>query len=437
MTMTEKRPPAVINGARRLATMLAGAALICAGAMAAGPAALASQRPAWLAAPAAASGIGGTSNLRGVYCTSASSCWAVGSYEVNGGFRNETLRLRNGVWKLVTAPNPGGLAIGATNQLIAVRCTAPTNCWAVGFYTKHEIDLIEALRWNGTKWSLVATPDPGGKLTNDFNQLVDVSCSSASNCWAAGNYGRFSSTSSETLNLALHWNGTSWSQVTTPNPAHVGNGKQNQLAGIRCTSTTSCWAVGDYGKIYPSTQLSNEVLHWNGKKWSQASVPNPAGTMTGAQNVLNGLSCTSASNCWAAGAATTTTATTLNELLRWNGMKWSKTTVPDPDGSTGDSSNVLDAISCSAASNCLATGDLGTIVGTGYVTNQALFWNGHLWSDTATPNPGGTADGDFSELRGVRCQSATACFAVGHFTRSGHDDRQQILFWNGKKWQTT
>lgn len=41
-----------------------------------------------------------------------------------------------------------------------------------------------------------------------------------------------------THNLALHWNGSSWSRATTP------GGNDYSLADVACPSSSSCWAVG-------------------------------------------------------------------------------------------------------------------------------------------------------------------------------------------------
>ncbi|HET7243517.1 MAG TPA: hypothetical protein VFJ07_01680 [Streptosporangiaceae bacterium] len=43
-----------------------------------------------------------------------------------------------------------------------------------------EVDLNEVLRWNGTKWSVVPTPAPGGSLSSDINELFEVGCTPAS-----------------------------------------------------------------------------------------------------------------------------------------------------------------------------------------------------------------------------------------------------------------
>jgi hypothetical protein len=41
--------------------------------------------------------------------------------------------------------------------------------------------------------------------------------------------------------LVLHWNGSAWQQVKTPNP-----GSGSSLAGIGATSADNIWAVGSF-----------------------------------------------------------------------------------------------------------------------------------------------------------------------------------------------
>jgi hypothetical protein len=59
----------------------------------------------------------------------------------------------------------------------------------------------------------VATPNPGGstkQLDNGpLNELDGVACGSPDSCWAVGNYWDYSSETR--LSIALHWNGTTWS----------------------------------------------------------------------------------------------------------------------------------------------------------------------------------------------------------------------------------
>jgi hypothetical protein len=50
--------------------------------------------------------------------------------------------------------------------------------------------------------------------------------------------------------------------------------------------------------------ILNQAPHWNGRKWSRSKVPNPDGTMTGATQNLTSISCH-------------------DMILHWNGTKWS------------------------------------------------------------------------------------------------------------------
>lgn len=52
---------------------------------------------------------------------------------------------------------------GSGSQLRAVTCTSASNCWAVGDYGNGPLDASEALHWDGTAWTLVSTPQPGGR----------------------------------------------------------------------------------------------------------------------------------------------------------------------------------------------------------------------------------------------------------------------------------
>jgi hypothetical protein len=383
---------------------------------------------------------GVSSQLDGVFCPSASNCWAVGNYSSSKGVElNQALHWNGTKWSQVTTPNPGGTASGDVSELRGVRCNSSSDCWAVGDYTTSTAQLGEALHWNGTKWSRVITPNPGGTASGDVNVIYDAWCTSASSCWAAGDYGTLSSSTEAFLNLALHWNGATWSQVTTPNPEGIANLDGNALDGVRCTSPSNCWAVGSYGFIGSPPTLLNEALHWNGTTWSLVSTPDPGGTGADDLNSLSGVACISTS-CWGVGSygSLGATGTTLqNEALQWNGTQWSLVSTPDPDGTGTGANNQLIAANCTTVSNCWAVGTYGSFSGdVGTILNEALHWNGSTWTLISTPDPGGTANLDSNTLSAVRCLTASDCWAVGDAQKTGGADLNQALFWNGTKWST-
>jgi hypothetical protein len=384
--------------------------------------------------------------LNGVFCTSAVDCWAVGATSASGAELNQALHWDGTSWSPAVVPSPGGTQSGAENELLSVRCTGPKNCWAVGDYESQDQDkanLDQILHWNGKKWQLTPSPQPGGKLAGDQNKLLDVACTSRASCWAVGLYGAITKPSSSSvteLNLALHWNGRTWAKVPVPNPAGTTPGQANAIGSVRCPSPADCWAVGADGTISDAAfSVRNELLHWNGKKWGTATVPSPGPATKGRFSELSSLSCTSAVNCWAAGfseipdeeAATEIPGGIVpapqNQLVHWNGKKWRAVTVPHPGGAQGDQ---LASVSCSSATDCWAVGSIGV----GTELNEALHWNGSKWSAAGPPNPGGKDDGDKSALTSVRCISPRNCWAVGSQKAGSGPQLNQILHFTGRKW---
>ena len=272
--------------------------------------------------------------LNGVSCVSASSCFAVG-YFTTGSSTGHVLTERwNGTkWFAVGAPNPSG-ATGA--YFDAVSCVSASTCAAVGYSYNSTATHTLAARWSGTRWSVVATPNPNG----DDPDLVGVSCTSATNCLAVGFY---TTPGFSDATLAERWNGTKWSLLGSVNPKN----SDSYLNGVSCASATSCMAVGvSYGATGPGGTL---VERWNGSSWSNVASPNPAGS---GDAYLNGVRCASATNCVAVGAYAAASDSTL--VQRWNGSSWAVVASPNPAGSTG---SYLNAVSCAPATSCKAVGD--------------------------------------------------------------------------------
>lgn len=111
-------------------------------------------------------------------------------------------------------------------------------------------------------------------------------------------------------------------------------GVSSEINGVFCTSRASCWAVGGFTRATGGSV--NEALHWNGSRWSQVAVPSPRGF--GA--VLSAVHCTGRGNCWAVGTATRGSAS-LNQAMHWNGRRWSLVPVPQPAGVAGLDFNQL------------------------------------------------------------------------------------------------
>src|SRR5204863_74408 len=80
-------------------------------------------------------------------------------------------------------------------------------------------------------WSIVISPNTS---TTQSNGLIEVTCTSASNCWAVGSYYNLSIIKNQPHHtLTERWNGTAWSIVTSPN---TSTAEYNQLSEVACAS---------------------------------------------------------------------------------------------------------------------------------------------------------------------------------------------------------
>ena len=235
-------------------------------------------------------------------------------------------------------------------------------------------------------WSVAPSADPTGSTSNE---LFGVSCPSTTSCFAVG-FTDFHS-------LMKHWNGSSWSIVTLPTPAGFS------LSDVTCPSTTNCFAVG-----------ANHVEHWNGSHWSIMTIPDPPGSV---ETALGAVSCPSTTNCFAVGNYTIPGGIEKTLVEHWDGSHWSiMTNVPNPSGSILSD---LVSLTCPTTTSCFAVGDYFTA---SYATNPTLVehWNGSIWKILTAPGDG---------LLGVSCPSTTSCFAVGYT-----GNKTLVEHWNGSHW---
>jgi succinyldiaminopimelate transaminase len=158
--------------------------------------------------------------------------WAVGTFlnSATGQFNNFTIHFNGTAWAVVPMPVSGTFS--------GIKANSPTDVWAVGTQgagSNGSATLIA--HFNGTAWSAVPSPTLGQRAS-----LTGVTTSNAANnVWAVGSFTPAGSISQQTL--TLNWNGTAWSVVASPNPAStdgVGAVATNPGAAI-------VWAVGESG----------------------------------------------------------------------------------------------------------------------------------------------------------------------------------------------
>jgi hypothetical protein len=340
------------------------------------------------------------SELNAVTCT-ARSCVAVGDYVNRSGLQVTLAERWNGSnWAIQPTPNPSRAQ--SFSVLTGVSCTARDACEASGASDAPNASTF-AERWNGSRWSLQATPNPAGA---QFAQLYGVSCAGSS-CEAVGIY--FDS-SGAIVPLGERWNGTAWHAQPVPNPARASI---NGLGSVSCSSSSDCTAVGLGNQDGTPFTLGER---WNGTRWRLQAVPSPVGA---AENVLNGIACPATNACVAVGTAGPTRGVFSTEALRWNGRMWRLQQIPTVPGAN------LNAVSCVSETDCVAAG--GSNAGT-----LAERWNGQDWTVQPTPNPAGAPAPAFNA---ISCASASSCMAVGGSNSTGRGAQFIVAeHWNGHAW---
>jgi hypothetical protein len=251
--------------------------------------------------------------LRGVSFDAPNDGWAVG--ETSVGHRGESLMLHwNGSsWTRVASPKAG--------VLYGVSADSPTDAWAVGYWGRPTTEalLTVAMHWDGTSWTKVRTPNPAGSGIDAENLLSGVTALSATNAWAVGSFKIFGGA---TTTLVLHWDGTRWSRVCSPSPGGRSGGSVSELNGVSAASGRDVWAVGD-SYNGSKERVKTLILYWDGGSWTKVPSPNPAGSTFPAVNRLYGVSADTGSDAWAVGQASSKPLRSTVLFLHWNGVGWS------------------------------------------------------------------------------------------------------------------
>lgn len=187
----------------------------------------------------------GIDKLFAVEALSSNNVWAVGIYGDGVGQDRSLIMHWNGSdWSIVSSncDTYGGLT--------GLTFISPTDAWAVGD--------AETCHYNGTAWTEVPSPQPRLEYSEIGYPLEDVSGVASNDVWAVG--ARVIDTPYEVVwqSIAEHWNGSSWT-LTTFVPGTV-------LRGVEAVASNNVWAVGrdDYGPL---------IVHYDGTSWT--TVPTP------------------------------------------------------------------------------------------------------------------------------------------------------------------
>jgi hypothetical protein len=190
--------------------------------------------------------------------------------------------------------------------------------------------LIE--HWNGTTWTVVTSPNP----STDYNEIDSVVAISGRSAWAVG----FSVTNNESAPMLARWDGSSWSLVAAP----VTGAPNNLLRSVAAASERDVWAVGQSSSA-DGSQIQTFVEHWNGHAWKVVGSPSPtsqtwlnAVTLVGNQVLAVGVQVQGFNN----------------QTLVVRGEKGQFAVVPSPNRGTG--ANTLESVAATPLGTAWAVG---------------------------------------------------------------------------------
>jgi len=268
-----------------------------------------------------------TANLQGVVNISPTLAWAVGNVTL-GANPGQIIERWNGTkWSLF--PNPA-FPPNSQADLFAITSSSANDIWAVGNLVQDVLggalsfNLFE--HWDGKAWT------PTLINTNAFEALTGVSADATNDAWAVGWVAPLTDGSNATL--AIHWNGTNWIAAVTP--PNLGEGP-NQLNAVAALAPDNAWAVGfsTPGLAGQSATLTL-ILHWDGTSWTVVPSPNVGPNSTSQSNRLLGLTANSANDIWAFGSyfAADGSGHQRTLLLHYDGASWTLASSPNPTKGT-------------------------------------------------------------------------------------------------------
>ncbi|PZS06120.1 MAG: hypothetical protein DLM69_00430, partial [Candidatus Chloroheliales bacterium] len=397
----------------------------------------------WAQVPAPTAGPA-PSYLYGVAMLGNNDGWAVGNY----GEENSLIERWNGTaWSVFYT---GTFNTIDYNGLEAVDALSSSEAYAVGFNETYPTYQPLIMHWDGTAWGLISTT-----ITNTTGfDLSAVKEFASNDVWVVG---QATDQNYNPSPLALHYDGSNWTQVAVPTP---GAGHYCSLSSVAGGGGV-VWAVGscDYSSSY--------LVRWNGTSWTQISLPS-IGTQSGLSSVVS----TDTNNAWAFGNYEDSNYNFLTLIYRWNGSSWTQQNSPSGPRNqsylfaavaisptelwavgddayplrlhTTDSGNTwalvggpggrgdLDAVAAAGAGNVMAVGSHFDVYHT-----RVEHWDGTAW--TQLPNYpvvgeagigyNGSSGNNFNFANAVALDSNHA-WAVG-----AYDDGNPALFtWNGNAW---
>ncbi len=364
--------------------------------------------------PADVSGLDGSSGtFNAISCTAPGFCTAAGSY----GQKAITATSANGVWAPAVSaqfgPSTALSGDGPNDHFIAVTCSSPGNCTAVGGYADENgyvVPMSES-SINGVWQPVVPIKFPDDFNHDSTTSYRSVSCASAGNCSAVGSSMDF------TLGKRSSFSSTSTNGVWAPAVVL----RNSDLVAVSCPAVGQCTAAGSMKDAKNRSEAITVPLI-NGA-WGLPDVAAIDPVLLepyGDGSLFDAIDCASVGNCTAVGWYSGLNWVAQSLVASSTNGVWTTTAPMQYPGAhtPGNFTASLSSVSCSSALFCSAAGYLQAVEG-GYeaitVTQRNGVW-GEMIPATFASGVANTDHVNYDQFTAISCAAAGSCTAAGSYT---------------------
>ncbi|MGW7516539.1 hypothetical protein ACWGJ2_13190 [Streptomyces sp. NPDC054796] len=296
--------------------------------------------------------------------------WAVGADAVGREAPGYPMVLRwdGTAWHRQSLPD-----VDWQGDLLSVAATSPTAVWAVG---RDSAGGARLLRYDGRAWSESRAPR---------GVVLSKVVAGAGETWLIG--------TRDNAQVLLRRDGRAWQDLPVPSGA---------VYGLHIKAADDVWAAGE-------TVSGAAVSHWNGKEWQQTVVDGFP------RSAVGSVLAVSSTEVWAGGTAGFVGGPVGKPipplLVRWDGEKWNRVTVPtDFGGITSLAPTSSGELGWVAVVRSLKWGPPGSYPPWG-PGPDFLAWNGQSFTGHSEPAVAG--EGDSSLLRLAPVPGTSTVWSVG------------------------
>jgi len=288
-----------------------------------------------------------------VSCASAGSCAAGGDY-TDRDFNSQgfVAAERNGRWgRAIEVPGLAALNTGGDAHVLSVSCAPAGSCAAGGSYTDGTAGPqgFVAVERNGRWHRAIEIPGLAALNTGDDAKVVSVSCASAGSCAAGGDY------SNGFGFVAAERNGRWGRAIEIPGLAALDTGGGVGFFSVSCASAGNCAAGGDYTDRHFNAQ-GFVAVEKNGRWHRAIEVPGLA-ALNKRDAEVDVVSCGSPGNCAAGGTYTDRRGNSQGFMAVEKNGVWGKAIeIPGLGTLNKGGYAFVFSVSCASAGTCAAGG---------------------------------------------------------------------------------